>query len=61
MNVEFSENLRPVLDEHGSDLQIQGTFMPEEDIYKSYLNRPFGNAYNFDQTERLEIFDQQIA
>ena len=58
MQVEFAESLRPMLDEHGSELQIQGTFMPEKDIYKRYLNRPYGHAYDFDQTDRLEIFDQ---
>ena len=61
MHVEFAESLRPILDVHGSDLQIQGTFMPEEDIYKRYLNHPYGHAYDFDQTDRLKIFDQQPA
>ena len=61
MHVEFAESLRSILDVHGSDLQIQGTFMPEEDIYKRYLNRPYGHAYDFDQIERLEFFDQQPA
>ena len=57
MHVEFAESLRPILDVHGSDLQIQGTFMPEEDIYKRYLNHPYGHAYDFDQIDRLENFD----
>lgn len=59
MHVEFSESLRPVIDAHGSDLQIQYTFLPDEDVYKRYLNRPYGHAYDFDQIDRLEIFDQQ--
>lgn len=59
MHVEFAESLRPILDIHGSDLQIQSTFLSEEDVSKRYLNRPYGHAYDFDQTDRLKIFDQQ--
>lgn len=61
MYVEFAGSLRPILDVHGSDLQIQGIFMPEEDIYKRYLNHPYGHAYDFDQIDRLKFFDQQPA
>ena len=57
MHVEFAESLRPILDVHGSDLQIQGSFMPEEVVYKRYMNHPYGHAYNFDQIDRLQFFD----
>ena len=53
MRVEFAEELKPVLEEHGSDLQVQGMFSPENEIVGRYLNRPYGNAYDFDQAERL--------
>ena len=59
MQAEFAQSLRPLLDIHGSDLQIQDTFMPEKEIHKRYLNRPYGHAYDFDQIDRMEFFDQQ--
>jgi hypothetical protein len=55
MQVEFAEDLRPILDEHRSELQIQGTFLPEKDIMERYLNRGYGNAYDFDQQDRLAV------
>ena len=61
MQVEFAESLRPILDTHGSELQIQSTFLSEEDVSKRYLNRPYGHAYDFDQTDRLKIFNHQPA
>ena len=55
MQVEFAEDLRPVLDDYRSELQIQSTFLPEEDITERYLNRGYGNAYDFDQQDRLAV------
>ncbi|TAQ88820.1 hypothetical protein B7494_g2845 [Chlorociboria aeruginascens] len=54
MEVEFSEDLRPILENEGSDLQIQAKYVTEKMIVDSYLNRGYGNAYNFDQQEPLE-------
>ena len=53
MQVEFADDLKPMLEE-GQDLQIQGSFFPEKDILGRYLNRGYGNAYDFDQQDRLE-------
>ncbi|GAB5588011.1 hypothetical protein Unana1_02911 [Umbelopsis nana] len=54
MQIEYSDDLKQTLKEYGSDLQIQAIFKTEEEIVKGYLNRPFGNAYDFDQKDRLE-------
>lgn len=43
-----------MLKEKERELQIQGTFLPEKDILDRYLNRGYGNAYDFDQQDRLE-------
>ncbi|KAH0383854.1 phytanoyl-CoA dioxygenase family protein, partial [Aureobasidium melanogenum] len=56
MRIEFSEDLETVLDREGSDLQIQRTLVPEQTITDGYLNRGYGNSYNFDQESRLEHF-----
>ncbi len=53
MRVEFSEDLRPFLEDHKSALQIQATYMPEGEIEERYLNRPFGNAYDFGQQDNI--------
>ena len=54
MKVELSEDLRPMVEELASELQVPAVYLPEQEISKSYLNRPFGNAYDFNQKERLE-------
>ena len=54
MQIELSEDLRPALEQFAADLQIQGRFVPEQDILGGYLKRGFGNAYDFDQQDRLE-------
>jgi hypothetical protein len=55
MQVEFAEELRPILEEYSPVLQIQSKFLPEKDILERYLNRGYGNAYDFDQQDRLPI------
>lgn len=56
MNIEFTEELRTTLKDEGSELQVQSTFVPEQTIMEGYLNRGYGNSYNFDQESRLEHF-----
>lgn len=53
MHVEYSEDLSSLLDAYEDSLQIQKTFFPDNEMTKRYLNRAFGNAYNFDQEDRL--------
>lgn len=57
MEVKFSEELSPDLEQYGSDLKIQGILLPEKEILETYLKGAYGNAYNFDQEDGLtEIF-----
>lgn len=54
MTVELSEDLRPVVEELAGELQVPAVYIPEQEISKRYLNRPFGNAYDFNQKERMD-------
>jgi hypothetical protein len=51
MKVEFDDDLKPTLEEYEPTLQIQGTYIPGAEVEKRYLNRPFGNAYDFGQAD----------
>ena len=53
MKVEFSERLSATLAKSREVLQIQDAQIAEKELEERYLNRPFGNAYNFDQEEPL--------
>ncbi|KAJ7982777.1 phytanoyl-CoA dioxygenase family protein [Mycena polygramma] len=54
MFVEFSDELSPLLSRERTGLQVQGTFIPADEVEKRYLNRPYGNAYNFSQDQPVE-------
>lgn len=54
MEINFSEELRPQLESHRG-LQIQGRYMPEQKIMDTYLKGAYGNAYDFDQKEKLAV------
>jgi hypothetical protein len=54
MEINFSEKLRPQLESHRG-LQIQGRYMPEQKIVDTYLGVKYGNAYDFDQIDRLDV------
>lgn len=54
MQVEFAKDLMPTLRDEGSDLQIQAKFMSEREVLDAYLKRGFGNAYDFDQGDKIE-------
>jgi ectoine hydroxylase-related dioxygenase (phytanoyl-CoA dioxygenase family) len=53
MRIELSDQLMNVVQEAGKDLQVQADFIPEPELEKRYLNRPFGNAYKFDQEDPI--------
>ncbi|KAI9729383.1 MAG: hypothetical protein M1834_006907 [Cirrosporium novae-zelandiae] len=53
MKVQFAQELKAELEEKGSDLQIQADFIPAKSVEEGYLNKPFGNAYDFDQKDPL--------
>lgn len=53
MRIEISDQLINVVKDAGKDLQLQADFIPESELEKRYLNRPFGNAYKFDQDDPI--------
>ncbi len=54
MIVEFAEELASRLTPEKTGLQVAATYVPEEQILKNYLDRPYGNAYDFNQVDRIE-------
>ncbi|KAF1846498.1 phytanoyl-CoA dioxygenase family protein [Cucurbitaria berberidis CBS 394.84] len=54
MDVEFAEELADRLTPEKTGLHIAATFVTNEQLLKNYLHRPFGNAYDFNQTDRIE-------
>lgn len=54
MSVEFAEELADRLLPEKSGLEIAAKFVTNEQLLKNYLNRPYGNAYDFNQSERIE-------
>ncbi|KAE9375242.1 phytanoyl-CoA dioxygenase family protein [Stipitochalara longipes BDJ] len=55
MEVNFSEELRGDIERWGRDLVIQGRYVPEKQVEERYLQGKFGNAYDFDQRDRLDV------
>lgn len=55
MGVNFSKEVRGTLERYGKHLRIQGKFVPEEKLLGSYLEGKYGNAYDFDQRDRLDV------
>jgi hypothetical protein len=56
MQVEFADDLKEQLSPEETGLQIAATYVPTEQLVKNYLNRPYGNAYDFDQIDRVDDF-----
>jgi hypothetical protein len=54
MQVEFDEEFAERLSAEKTGLQIAATYVSGEYLLKNYLNRPYGNAYDFDQIEKIE-------
>ena len=54
MTVEFSEDLKDELTLEKTGLQIPATFCSSQELEKNYLNRPYGNAYDFNQVDKIE-------
>ncbi|KAH6882643.1 hypothetical protein BKA58DRAFT_407793 [Alternaria rosae] len=54
MEVELAEELAERLLPEKTGLQTAATYVSSEQLLKNYLNRPFGNAYDFDQTEKID-------
>ena len=35
-------------------LDVAAIFAKDEEVLSNYLNRPYGNAYDFDQVDKIE-------
>ena len=53
MRVNFAEDLRPEMEK--SNLAVQATYKRAKEIEDTYLKGAYGNAYNFDQEDRLDV------
>jgi len=49
MRLELGESVRSIVDA-AEDLDIRADFIPEAEATKKYLQRGFGNSYDFGQT-----------
>lgn len=54
MSVEFAQELGDRLVPEKTGLQVAATYVTNEELLKNYLSRPYGNAYDFNQTEPIE-------
>lgn len=54
MMVEFSDDLKDQFDPEKTGLEAAASYVAKEELLKNYLNRPFGNAYDFDQSDKVE-------
>ncbi|OCL05975.1 phytanoyl-CoA dioxygenase family protein [Glonium stellatum] len=54
MQVEFAEELRPLVWRERIGLRVAARFLTKYEAEKRYLNRPFSNVYGFDQQKRIE-------
>lgn len=54
MDVEFADELKEILTPEKTGLQIAATFVSSENLVKNYLDRPYGNAYDFNQIDQIE-------
>lgn len=56
MVVNFAEELKPALTLERTGLQVQAKYLPEKEVEGLYLKGAYGNAYDFDQVQRLKGF-----
>jgi hypothetical protein len=54
MEIELSDKLKGHFSHAEIGLHAAAKYLPEDEVLKSYLNRPYGNAYDFDQTDKIE-------
>ncbi|PVH89095.1 phytanoyl-CoA dioxygenase family protein [Cadophora sp. DSE1049] len=53
MQVDLSEELRGEIEKYGRGLKVQARYLPEREIEEKYLKGAYGNAYDFDQKDKL--------
>ncbi|KAF2451406.1 hypothetical protein P171DRAFT_400890 [Karstenula rhodostoma CBS 690.94] len=59
MTVEFADDLRNRLTPEKTGLYVAADYVKSEEVEKSYLNRPYGNAYDFNQVDKVrDIFSE---
>lgn len=49
MRLELAEEIKPVVVGRG-DLDVRADFVSESEALETYLNRGFGNSYDFGQS-----------
>jgi ectoine hydroxylase-related dioxygenase (phytanoyl-CoA dioxygenase family) len=56
MTVEFADDLKDRLTPENTGLHVAAEYVKAEalEVEKSYLNRPYGNAYDFNQIDKVE-------
>lgn len=54
MVVEYAAELQDRLSTEKTGLNVAATYAPAEQILKDYLSRPYGNAYDFDQIDKID-------
>jgi hypothetical protein len=54
MQVEFAKELAERLSPEKTGLEIAAQYVSSEQLLKNYLNRPYGNDYDFDQSDKIE-------
>lgn len=54
MNVELANDLKEHMDPEKTGLGVAASYVTEKELLGGYLNRSFGNAYDFDQVEKVE-------
>jgi hypothetical protein len=54
MEIELSDKLKGHFSHAETGLHAAAKYLSEDEVLKSYLNRPYGNAYDFDQTDKIE-------
>ncbi len=54
MDINFSQDLKEVVKKYGKDLQVQAKYLSEKEMEEGYLKGAYGNAYDFDQKDKLD-------
>lgn len=49
MRVQFGESLEPLVEQEEM-LDVRADYVPDEEAQRTYLDRGFGNSYDFSQT-----------
>lgn len=54
MEIEVAAELKNRLTFENTGLEVAATYATSAEVLKNYLNRPYGNAYDFDQIDRIQ-------